>query len=205
MKRELPPLPYSKRALAPHLSARTLDVHYEKHHRGYLEKLAKLVRGKPEEKLSLEEPIQRATGDVFDNAAQVWNHTFYWRSMRPPRGARPSKHVRDALAGSFGSLAKFKQRLAEAANGRFGLGWAWLLKDARGRLAIQSTANAENPLQQGSVPLLALDVWEHAYYLDYQNERERYVRGFLDHLLNWDFLAANLDAAQVLQNRASGS
>jgi Fe-Mn family superoxide dismutase len=205
VKRELPPLPYGKGALAPHLSARTLDLHYEKHHKGYLEKLAKLVRGKPEEKLSLEELIRRATGDVFDNAAQVWNHTFYWHSMRPPGGARPSKHVRDALAGSFGSLTEFKQRFAEAANGRFGSGWAWLVKDARGRLRIQSTANAGNPLQQGCVPLLTLDVWEHAYYLDYRNERERYVRGFLDQLLNWDFLAANLEAAQVLQSRSSSS
>jgi Fe-Mn family superoxide dismutase len=201
VKLDLPPLPYPKRALTPQLSARTLDLHYEKHHRGYLRKLAKLVRGKPEEELSLEELIQRATGDVFDNAAQVWNHTFYWRSMRPPGGGRPGKDVRDVLGASFGSLARFKQCFAEAANGRFGSGWAWLVKDGRGRLSIQSTSNAENPLQQGCVPLLTLDVWEHAYYVDYRNERERYVRGFLDHLLNWDFLAANLEAAQVLQIR----
>jgi Fe-Mn family superoxide dismutase len=205
VKLRLPPLPYAKRALAPHLSASTLDVHYEKHHKGYLRKLAKLIRGKPEEKLSLEELVRRATGDVFDNAAQVWNHSFYWRSMRPPGGGPPEKDVRALVASSFGGLAEFKLRLAEAANGRFGSGWAWLVLDPRGRLRIQSTANAENPLQRGFVPLLALDVWEHAYYLDYRNERERYVRGYLDHLLNWEFLAANLRAAQVLQSRVSRS
>ena len=201
MRLELPPLPYAKGALAPHLSARTLDVHYEKHHRGHLRKLAKLVRGKPEEKLDLEELVRRSTGEIFDNAAQVWNHDFYWRSMRPTDGSRPGKRVRDLLAASFGSVADFKQRLAEAATGRFGSGWAWVVEDGRGRLRIESTGNAENPLRRAQPPLLALDVWEHAYYLDYRNERERYVRGFLDHLLNWDFLSENLDAAQLPQRR----
>jgi superoxide dismutase, Fe-Mn family len=204
VKLELPPLPYAKGALAPHLSARTLNVHYEKHHKGYLRKLSKLVRGKPEEKLSLEELVRTSTGDVFENAAQVWNHNFYWRSMRPAGGGRPGKPLRELLVSSFGSVADCKRRLAEAANGRFGSGWAWLVKDERGRLRIQSSSNAENPLQQGCVPLLTLDVWEHAYYLDYQSERERYVRGFLDHLLNWDFVAENLEGAQVLQTRAPG-
>ncbi len=199
MKLALPPLPYAKDALAPYLSARTLDVHYEKHHKGYLRKLAKLVRGKPEEKLSLEELVRHAAGDLFDNAAQVWNHSFHWRSMRPGGGGRPDPRLRALLANSFGSVADFKQRFAEAANGRFGSGWAWLVKDGRGRLRIESSSNAENPLQRDSVPLLALDVWEHAYYLDYQSERDRYVRGFLDHLLNWDFLVENLEGAQLLQ------
>jgi superoxide dismutase, Fe-Mn family len=199
MKLALPPLPYAKGALAPHLSMRTVDVHYEKHHKSYLRKLAKLVRGKPEEKLSLEELVRHATGDVFDNAAQVWNHNFYWRSMRPGGSRRLEAPLRTLLASSFGSVADFKQRFAEAANGRFGSGWAWLVKDGRGRLRIESSSNAENPLQRGAVPLLALDVWEHAYYLDYQSERDRYVRGFLDHLLNWDFVVENLDAAQLLQ------
>ncbi len=205
MKLELPPLPYAKRALAPHLSARTLDVHYEQHHKGYLRKLAKGVRGKPEEKLGLEELVRRATGEVFENAAQVWNHSFYWRSMRPGGGGRPEEPVRELLAGSFGSVADFKRGFAGAANGQFGSGWAWLVKDERNRLRIQNTSNAENPLQRGCVPLLALDVWEHAYYLDYQSERERYVRGFLDHLLNWDFLTENLTASQLLQRGASDS
>jgi Fe-Mn family superoxide dismutase len=196
---QLPPLPYGKSALAPHLSARTLDLHYERHHRAYLRKLARLVAGKPEEGLSLEELVRSATGEVYDNAAQVWNHSFFWQSMRPAGGGGPERAVHELLRTHFGSLADFKLRLAEAANGCFGSGWAWLLWDERGRLRIQSTANAENPLRHGCVPLLALDVWEHAYYLDYQSERERYVRAFLDHLLNWDFVAANLEAAQVLQ------
>jgi Fe-Mn family superoxide dismutase len=203
VKLGVPPLPYAKTALAPHLSARTLELHYEKHHKGYLRKLTKLIRGKPEEKLSLEELIRRAKGDVFDNAAQVWNHTFYWRSMRPGGGGRPATAVRELLASQFGSLADFKARLAEAANGRFGSGWAWVVKDEQGRVRIQSTPNAENPIQHGCVPLLTMDVWEHAYYLDYQNERERYVRGFLDHLLDWEFLEANLQSAQVLQSHPS--
>ena len=205
MKLELPPLPYSKRALAPHLSARTLEEHYEQHHRGYLRKLAKLVRGKPEQKLSLEELVRRASGDVFENAAQVWNHTFYWHSLRPAGGKGPDAAVRELLARSFGSVAGFKRCFAEAANGQFGSGWAWLVKDDRGRLRVLGTANADNPLQRGCTPLLTLDVWEHAYYLDYQHERDRYIRGALDHLLNWDFLAENLAGAQVLQSRERAS
>jgi Fe-Mn family superoxide dismutase len=160
------------------------------------------VRGKPEERLDLEELVRRSTGETFDNAAQVWNHAFYWRSMRPADTSRPGKRVRDLLAASFGSVADFKQRLAEAANGQFGSGWAWVVEDARGRLRIEATGNAENPLRRAQQPLLALDVWEHAYYLDYRNERERYVRGFLDHLLNWDFLIENLGATQLPQRRA---
>ena len=201
MRLALPPLPYAKGALAPHLSARTLDVHYEKHHRAYLRKLEKLVRGKPEEKLGLEELVRRATGDVFDNAAQVWNHTFYWRSMQPVDVSRPSARARELLAPSFGTVPDFKRRFAEVANGHFGSGWVWLVQDARRRLRIESTSNADNPLRRGFQPLLAIDLWEHAYYLDHRNERERYVRGFLDHLLNWDFLIENLEAAQVPQSR----
>jgi Fe-Mn family superoxide dismutase len=202
MKLLLPPLPYPKDALAPYLSARTLELHYEKHHKGYLQKLAKLVRGKPEENLSLEQLVRHTEGPIFDNAAQVWNHDFYWRSMKPNGGGRPSNPLRELLVRSFGSVADFKSELAEAANTRFGSGWAWLLLDPRGRLRVESTPNAENPLQRGATPLLTLDVWEHAYYVDYQNERERYVRGFLDHLIDWEFLVANLEDAQVLQSRA---
>ena len=192
MKFELPPLPYARRALAPHLSARTLDEHYEKHHKGYLRKLTKLVRGKPEEKLSLEELVRTSSGDVFENAAQIWNHNFYWRSMRPGGGGRPDKAMGELLAKSFGSVADFKRRLAEAATERFGSGWAWLLQEQGGRLRIESSSNADNPLRNGFIPLLVIDVWEHAYYLDYQSERDRYVKGFLDHLLNWEFVAENL-------------
>ena len=201
MKLVLAPLPYAKDALEPHLSARTLELHYEKHHRGYLQKLRKLVTGKPEEKLTLEQLVRHTEGPVFDNAAQVWNHDFYWRSMKPGGGGRPAQPLRELLTRSFGSVADCKAALAEAANTRFGSGWAWLLLDSRGRLRADSTPNAENPLRRGARPLLALDVWEHAYYVDYQNERERYVRGFLDHLLDWDFVESNLADAQVLQSR----
>ena len=192
LKFEIPPLPYPKDALEPHLSARTLDVHYEKHHKGYLRKLEKLVRGKPEADHTLEDLIRSAEGDLFNNAAQVWNHSFYWRCLRPGGGGRPRGPLLDAIESAFSSLAQFKQEFAEAAVKEFGSGWAWLVKDTDGRLRVRSSDDAENPLRRGSVPLLTLDVWEHAYYLDYQNERERYVKGFLDHLLNWEFVAENL-------------
>lgn len=195
MKFELSPLPYAKHALAPCLSARTLEEHYEKHHKGYLRKLAKRVRGKPEEELTLEALVRTSSGEIFECVAQVWNHDFYWRSMRPGGGGRPGKVVSERLASSFGSVGDFKRRLAEAANERFGSGWAWLTAEGSGRLRIESSANAENPLRSGGVPLLAIDVWEHAYYLDYQSERDRYVKGFLDHLLNWEFVEENLGRA----------
>jgi Fe-Mn family superoxide dismutase len=203
VKLELSPLPYAEGALAPHLSARTLHEHYGSHHQGYLDKLAKLIRGKPEENLSLEELVRTSTGDVFDCAAQVWNHDLYWRSMRPGGGGSPGKALSTQLAERFGSVATCKQRLAEAANGRFGSGWAWLSLDAGGRLGIESSSNAENPLKDGGVPLLALDVWEHAYYLDYQGERDRYVRGFLDHLIDWKFVAETLESAQARREEAA--
>ena len=148
--------------------------------------------GKPEEKLSLEELVRTSSDDVFENAAQIWNHNFYWRSMRPGGGGRPDKAMGELLAKSFGSVADFKRRLAEAATERFGSGWAWLLQEQGGRLRIESSSNADNPLRNGFIPLLVIDVWEHAYYLDYQSERDRYVKGFLDHLLNWEFVAENL-------------
>jgi Fe-Mn family superoxide dismutase len=192
VKFEIPPLPYAKDALEPHMSARTVELHYEKHHKGYLKKLEDLVRGKPEAEHSLEDLIRSADGAVFNNAAQVWNHTFYWQSMKPGGGGRPSGRLRDALEQAFGSFDSFKQGFAEAASNEFGSGWAWLVSDPRGRLRILSTTDAENPLQQDLTPLLTLDVWEHAYYLDYQNERDRYIRAFLDHVLNWEFVARNL-------------
>ena len=195
MKLEIPPLPYATNALAPHVSARTVELHYEKHHKGYLRKLKQLVRGTPEADVDLEDLILGAKGEVFDNAAQVWNHTCYWRSMRPPGGGPPEGELLDVLKSAFGSIADFKRQLSEAAIGEFGSGWAWLVQDRRGRLRVQNSTDAENPLQQGLRPLLALDVWEHAYYLDYQNEREAYVRAFVDELLNWDFVAENLGIA----------
>jgi Fe-Mn family superoxide dismutase len=189
--------PYPQDALAPHLSARTLHEHYEKHHKGYLHKLSRLVRGKPEEKKSLEELIRHAEGEVFDNAAQLWNHNFLWRSLRPDGGGDPDGHLRDVLEDAFGTVGGFRRRFAEAATEHFGSGWTWLLKDERGRLDVRSTSNADNPLVHGCVPLLTLDVWEHAYYLDYRSERDRYVRAFLEHLLNWDFATENLEATRI--------
>lgn len=197
MKLELAPLPYAEDALDPYLSARTLHEHHAKHHAGYVDKLSKLIQGKPEEKLSLEELIRTSTGEIFNNAAQVWNHEFYWRSMRPGGGGRPGNALCTRLVEAFGSVSNCKSSIAEAANDQFGAGWAWLVQDRRGRLRVESSLNAENPIQNGFVPLLALDVWEHAYYLDYQSERDRYVRGFLDHLLNWELVEENLENAQA--------
>lgn len=197
MKLELAPLPYAEDALDPYLSARTVHTHHAKHHAGYVDKLWKLIQGTPDDQLSLEELIRTSTGEVFNNAAQVWNHDFYWRSMKPGGGGRPGNALCSRLVESFGSVSSCKNAIAEAAADQFGAGWAWLVQDGRGRLRVESSANAENPLQNGFVPLLAIDVWEHAYYLDYQSERDRYVRGFLDHLLNWEFVAENLENART--------
>jgi Fe-Mn family superoxide dismutase len=194
-KIEVPKLPYPKDALAPHVSARTVDVHYEKHHQGYLRKLLAIIRDKPEAQQDLETLVRVSEGDLFNNAAQVWNHNFYWRSMRPGGGGDPQGPLHDRIVQAFGSVGDFKKQFAEAANGEFGSGWAWLVKDAHDRLRVLNSSDAENPLQHDQVPLLTLDVWEHAYYLDYQNERDRYVRGFLDHLIDWDFVAENLEVA----------
>jgi Fe-Mn family superoxide dismutase len=192
VKFEIPLLPYPKDALEPYVSARTLEFHYEKHHKGYLAKLRKAIEGKPDAERSLEDLIRTSQGSVYDFAAQVWNHTFYWRSMRAGGGGKPGRELLAALDGAFGSFANFKQALAEAANGEFGSGWAWLVLDAGGRLRVRSSSDADNPLGTTEVPLLTIDVWEHAYYLDYQNRRDQYVQGVIDHLLNWDFAQENL-------------
>jgi Fe-Mn family superoxide dismutase len=194
MRFELPPLPYAQDALEPVISARTLHFHYEKHHRGYLEKLRRLIEGKPDAEVSLEDLIRSASGDIFNNAAQVWNHTFYWRSLAPGGGGEPGGRLLELARAHFRDVAALKRELAEAANGEFGSGWAWLVLDGGGRLRVRSSDDAENPLAVDQRPLLAIDVWEHAYYLDYQNQRERYVEGVLDRLLNWDFAARNLEA-----------
>ena len=197
MKIEVPPLPWPKNALEPHVSARTVELHYEKHHKGYLEKVRKLLQGKPEADAELEDLIRTAKGPLFDNAAQVWNHTFYWRSMRPRGGGKPEGELLGLLTDAFGSFEEFRRRFAEAAIGEFGSGWAWLVRDPRGGLRVLSSDDADNPLRGGAQPLLTLDVWEHAYYLDDQNERNRYVSDFLDHLVNWRFVAENLGLARA--------
>ncbi len=186
---ELPPLPFAKDALEPHISQRTVDIHYEKHHRGYVDKVNKALKGK-DEKTDLESLIKTANGDLYNHAAQVWNHTFYWNCLNPLGPNEPSQVLKDALCAQFGSVQKFKDELAESAKGEFGSGWAWLVMDGD-KLRVTSSTDAENPIREGMWPLLTIDVWEHAYYLDYQNERGKYVSAVIEHLLNWQFASSN--------------
>jgi len=195
MERTLAPLPYAKDALEPHISARTVDVHYEKHHKGYLAKLQQAIGGKPLAKLSLEDIIC-SPGDqhVFNLAAQVWNHTFYWNSLAPGGPSQPGGALAAAIRRSFGDVDVLRRELAHAANGEFGSGWAWLTKDAEGGLHVFNSDDAQNPVRSGLTPLLTIDVWEHAYYLDYQSEREKYVKAVVDELLDWRFAEKNFGA-----------
>jgi Fe-Mn family superoxide dismutase len=188
---ELPPLPYGENALAPHVSAETIRYHYGKHHQAYVTNLNNLVAGTPNEGKSLEEIVRTSDGGLFNNAAQVWNHTFYWHCLKPGGGGNPVGKVLEAINAGFGSVVDFKQKFKEAAVSQFGSGWAWLVEHG-GKLAITKTANADLPLKHGQKALLTCDVWEHAYYIDYRNARPKYVDVFLDHLLNWDFVAKNL-------------
>ena len=190
----LPPLPYEKGALAPHLSAETLEFHYGKHHQTYVTNLNKLTEGKPEASMKLEQVIAAAAGGVFNNAAQVWNHTFYWNCMKPKGGGEPAGQLAAALARDFGSVAKFKEQFAAAATTQFGSGWGWLVLEG-GKLKVTSTSNADLPMKHAQTALLTIDVWEHAYYIDYRNARPRYIEVFLSSLVNWDFVAANLERA----------
>jgi Fe-Mn family superoxide dismutase len=188
---ELPSLPYAKDALAPYMSAETFDYHHGKHHQAYVNKLNELTAGKPEANKSLEELIRTTEGGLFNQAAQVWNHTFFWNCMKPSGGGEPTGELADAIRRDFGSYDQFKTAFAAEAAGRFGSGWAWLVKDGD-KLAITNTVNAGNPMTDGKTPLLTLDVWEHAYYIDYRNARPNFISAFLDHLVHWDFAAANL-------------
>jgi superoxide dismutase, Fe-Mn family len=188
---ELPPLPYSRDALAPHMSEQTLNFHYGKHHQAYVTNLNKLVEGTELQGKPLEDVIKGAQpGGVFNNAAQVWNHTFFWHSMTPGGGGDPEGDLADALAQSFGSVDAFKQEYADKAKTLFGSGWTWLAKTDSG-LEIVQTKDADNPLNHGQTALLTIDVWEHAYYLDYQNARPAYVDTWLEHLVNWEFVGEN--------------
>ena len=190
MKFELDPLPYAMDALAPHLTKETLEFHYSKHHQTYMTNLKKLLEGKPEADKSLEEIVKTSTGGVFNNAAQVWNHTFYWNSMKPKGGGEPSGALAEAIKRDFGNFADFKTQFAQAAVSQFGSGWAWLVKDGE-KLKITTTGNAETPTKTGQTCLITCDVWEHAYYIDYRNLRAKYLETFLGSLVNWDFAAAN--------------
>jgi len=193
---KLPPLPYPDDALEPVISARTIGFHYGKHHQAYVDNLNKLVAGTPMAEMSLEQVIQSSTGvaehtGLFNNAAQVWNHTFYWNGMRAKGGGKPGKELGERIEKDFGGYDAMRKDLFTAASTQFGSGWAWLVEDA-GTLKVVKTGNADNPLTRGMKPLFTIDVWEHAYYLDYQNRRADYVNAVLDKLIDWDFVAANL-------------
>jgi len=196
MTYELPPLPYADTALEPIYSARTISFHHGKHHKAYVDNLNKLVANTRIDGLPLESVIDIAAKNsemtgVFNNAAQIWNHTFFWNSMKPGGGGKPSGALAKMIDEAFGSYEKFAEQFKAAAVGRFGSGWAWLVVEG-GALKIVSTPNAETPITKGQTPLITVDVWEHAYYLDYQNRRPDFVQAFLDRLVNWDFAAANL-------------
>jgi Fe-Mn family superoxide dismutase len=193
MTHELPPLPYAKNALAPHISEETLEFHYGKHHQTYVTNLNNLIKGTEFEPLSLEDIVRKSSGGIFNNAAQVWNHTFYWNSLAPNGGGAPTGALAQAIDKAFGSFDKFKEAFTQCAVTTFGSGWAWLVKNADGSLALVSTSNAGCPLTTGQTPLLTCDVWEHAYYIDYRNLRPKYLEAFWS-LVNWDFAAKNLGA-----------
>lgn len=192
----LPELPYARNALAPHISEETLNYHYGKHHQAYVTNLNKLIEGTDLAKKSLEDIIKISEKDatkvgVFNNAAQVWNHTFYWHSMKPKGGGKPSGKVLSQIEKDFGSFEKFVEEFKNAGATQFGSGWAWLVLE-NGKLKITKTGNAVTPLTTSAKPLMTMDVWEHAYYLDYQNARPTYIETFLNHLVNWDFVEKNL-------------
>lgn len=191
MSFELPALPYAQNALEPHISAETLEYHYGKHHNTYVVNLNNLIKDTEFAGKTLEEIIKTANGGIFNNAAQVWNHTFYWHCLSPNGGGEPTGKVADAINQSFGSFAEFKAQFTDAAVKNFGAGWTWLVKKADGTLAIVSTSNAATPLTTSDKPLLTVDVWEHAYYIDYRNVRPKYLENFWA-LVNWSFVEKNL-------------
>lgn len=189
---ELPPLPYEQNALEPHISAETLEYHYGKHHKTYVDKLNGLVGGTDMESKSLEEVVKASEGGVFNNAAQIWNHTFYWHCLSPNGGGAPSGKLGEAIDAAFGSFDKFKEEFTNSAVNNFGSGWTWLVQKGDGSVAIVNTSNAGTPLTDDSVtPLLTVDVWEHAYYIDYRNARPKYMEAFWN-LVNWEFAASNM-------------
>ena len=188
---ELPPLPFAPEALAPHISAETISFHYGKHHRAYVDNLNKLTAGTDWEDQSLEDIINDAKGAIFNNAAQVWNHSFYWSCLSPHGGGEPSGDLAEMIFGAFGDFETFHEKFTAAAATHFGSGWAWLVRWPGSKLEIVSTGNAGNPMTDGATPLLTCDVWEHAYYIDYRNARPKYLEHFWE-LVNWDFVAGNL-------------
>ena len=190
MEHKLPELPYAMNALEPHISAETLEYHYGKHHRAYVTNLNNLIKGTEFENASLEDIIRKSSGGLFNNAAQVWNHTFYWNCLSPSGGENPTGALADAINKAFGSIGEFKKQFSQTAITVFGSGWGWLVKNQDGSLALTGSSNAGTPMTDGKTALLTCDVWEHAYYIDYRNARPQYVESFWN-LVNWDFVARN--------------
>jgi len=187
----LPTLPYAVDALAPHMSKETFEFHYGKHHQAYVTNLNNLIKGTELENLSLEDIVRKSSGGVFNNAAQVWNHTFFWNCMKPAGGGAPGGALATAIQQKWGSFDAFKEAFTKSAVGNFGSGWTWLVRKADGSVDIVNTSNAGTPLTGDDKPLLTVDVWEHAYYVDYRNARPKFVEAFLTHLVNWSFAEAN--------------
>ncbi|RNC77492.1 superoxide dismutase [Piscirickettsia salmonis] len=194
MSFELPALPYAMNALEPHMSQETLEFHYGKHHNTYVTNLNKLIEGTEFASTSLEEIIKKSSGGLFNNAAQVWNHTFFWSCLSPQGGNQPSGELFDAIVSKFGSFESFKEQFTQTAVTTFGSGWGWLVKNQVGELEVVSTSNAGNPMTEGKAPLLTCDVWEHAYYIDYRNARPKFLDAFWA-LVNWDFVSENFNNA----------
>ena len=190
MQHELPPLPYGMNALEPHISRETLEFHYGKHHQTYVTNLNKLIKDTEFEDKPLKDIVRKAQGGIFNNAAQVWNHTFFWRSMSPNGGGKPSGELLEAIESKFGSVDDFREKFSATAVAVFGAGWTWLVKHPDGSLGIESSANAHTPLASDNTPLLTLDLWEHAYYIDYRNKRPDFVAAYWN-VVNWDFASRN--------------
>ncbi|MCS6945417.1 MAG: Fe-Mn family superoxide dismutase [Sutterellaceae bacterium] len=191
MEHVLPPLPYAMDALAPHISKETFEYHYGKHHQAYVTNLNNLIKGTEFADMPLEDIIRKASGSIFNNAAQVWNHTFFWHSMKPGGGGEPAGALAAAIQSKWGSFAAFKEAFTKSAVGNFGSGWTWLVKKPDGTVDIVNTSNAGTPLTTADKALLTIDVWEHAYYIDYRNARQKFVETFLNYLANWEFAARN--------------
>lgn len=191
MEHKLPALPWSNDALAPHISPETIEYHYGKHHAAYATKLNAGIQGTEFAEMSLEDIIMKSSGGIFNNAAQVWNHSFYWNCLAPNAGGAPTGAVADAINGKWGSFDKFKEEFSASAAGNFGSGWTWLVKDGSGNLEILNTDDADTAMKHGKMALMTIDVWEHAYYVDYRNARPKYIEAFWN-LVNWDFVNKNL-------------
>ncbi|MCP5143929.1 MAG: superoxide dismutase [Fe] [Gammaproteobacteria bacterium] len=191
MEHKLPDLPFAIDALAPHMSKETLEFHHGKHHNAYVTNLNNLIKGTEFESMSLEDIIRKSGGGMFNNAAQIWNHTFFWNCLKPNGGGEPTGALADAINKRWGSYDAFKEEFTKSAVGNFGSGWTWLVKTAEGGVDLANTSNAGTPLTTTDTPLLTVDVWEHAYYIDFRNRRPDFVGTFLTHLVNWDFAAAN--------------